>query len=103
MGKASRDKGNRTERAIVNRLRAAGVEAERIPLSGAAQGSFAGDIRFAMEGEPSVAEVKCRANGFAQLYSWLGDHDAVFVKRDRSEPLAVIPMATFIRLIGGEE
>jgi Holliday junction resolvase len=35
-GRASRQKGNRTERAIVRALQDAGFAAERVPLSGAA-------------------------------------------------------------------
>ncbi len=34
-GRHSRDKGGRTERAIVNALRASGIAAVRVPLSGA--------------------------------------------------------------------
>jgi Holliday junction resolvase len=37
MGRASRQKGNRTERAIVRLLQEHGFAAERVPLSGAAR------------------------------------------------------------------
>jgi Holliday junction resolvase len=43
-GRASRDKGNRTERAIVRLLQERGFAAERVPLSGAARGRFGGDV-----------------------------------------------------------
>ena len=43
-GRASRDKGNRTERAIVRLLQDRGLAGERVPLSGAARGRFGGDI-----------------------------------------------------------
>ena len=42
-GRASREKGNRTERAIVRLLQEHGFAAERVPLSGAARGRFGGD------------------------------------------------------------
>ena len=42
-GRASRNKGNRTERAIVRLLRDRGLAGERVPLSGAARGRFGGD------------------------------------------------------------
>jgi Holliday junction resolvase len=44
MGRASREKGNRIERALVALLQEAGFAAERVPLSGAARGRFGGDI-----------------------------------------------------------
>src|SRR5262245_29699096 len=43
-GPASRDKGNRAERAIVRLLQERGFAAERVPLSGAARGRFNGDV-----------------------------------------------------------
>jgi Holliday junction resolvase len=43
-GRASRDKGNRLERAIVHLLQDHGLGAERIPMSGSAGGSFSGDV-----------------------------------------------------------
>jgi hypothetical protein len=43
-GRASRDKGNRLERAIVRLLQGHGLAAERVPLSGAAGGSYLGDL-----------------------------------------------------------
>ena len=45
-GKSSRDKGLRVEREIVNALRELGVDAERVPLSGSAGGSFSGDFNI---------------------------------------------------------
>ncbi len=43
MGKASRDKGGRFERELVNTARAHDLESYRVPLSGAAEG-FKNDI-----------------------------------------------------------
>jgi Holliday junction resolvase len=43
-GRRSRDKGNRTERALVRFPQDRGFAAERVPLSGSAGGRFAGDI-----------------------------------------------------------
>jgi hypothetical protein len=44
MGKLSRNKGNRVERALVAALQDNGFAAERVPLSGAARGRFGGDV-----------------------------------------------------------
>ena len=110
-GKRSRDKGGRNERAIVNLLRELGVQAKRVPLSGACDG-FKGDVQIkkclfpnVSPGcpsspnpmanplrcgcEPKVAECKVRANGFRQIYRWLGDNDLLFLRSDRNEWLVV--------------
>ena len=42
-GRASREKGNRGERAGGRFLQERGFAAERVPLSGAARGRFGGD------------------------------------------------------------
>jgi len=98
-GKASRDKGNRGERDLVNRLKAYGFEAERVPLSGAAGGTFSGDLRVVVAGETLSCEVKVRGNGFKQLYDWLGDNHCLIVRADRKQPLLVIPLAEAVELL----
>jgi len=95
MGKKSRAKGQRNECAIVNLLRAAGLPAERVPLSGSAGGSFAGDIVIGGK----RYEAKIRASGFRQIYEWLGDHSGLFIRSDRSPLLIVIPAADYIELL----
>jgi|SRR5579863_1978899 len=91
-GKASRQKGNRTERAIVKFLQDRGFAAERVPLSGSAGGSYLGDLTVPVIGVDRVVEVKCRADGFRELYRWLIDRDILIVRADRSEPLVVLPL-----------
>lgn len=92
MGRASRDKGNRAERAIVHALQNAGFAAERVPLSGAARGRFGGDVSVPLLGIDRRVEVKCRGDGFRQLYAWLDGADFLIVRADRSEPLVVLPL-----------
>ena len=98
MGRKSRDKGNRTERAIVAALQECGFAAERVPLSGAARGRFGGDVSVPLLGVDRRVEVKCRANGFAEIYRWLADHDFLVIKRDHSEPLIVLRLGEAARL-----
>ncbi len=98
-GKASRQKGDRLERLVVDTLRAEGLAAERIPLSGSAGGSFAGDVTFPALGGDWKAECKCRASGFKLVYSALDGNDVVFLKQDRQEPLVVVPLHRFARLL----
>jgi hypothetical protein len=91
-GRASRDKGNRTERAIVRLLQERGFAAERVPLSGAARGRFGGDVSVPVLGRDLRCEVKCRCDGFRELYKWLDGADLLIVRADRRELLVVIPL-----------
>jgi hypothetical protein len=101
----SRDKGARIEREIVNLHTQIGVKAERVPLSGATryQGNGA-DIdvyAFGPDKAPLVCEIKAREDGagFKLLDRWLGDHDALFLRRDRQLPLVVVPLRVWERLM----
>ena len=97
MGKKSRDKVARNERKIVEIIQSHGVEAKRVPLSGAATG-FKGDIQMGTW----TIECKVRANGFKQIYDWLdGDSDFLVIGRDRSPPLAVIDLRDLLDILAG--
>ena len=63
-----------------------------MPLSGSAGGSYQGDLTVPLLGIDRVVEVKCRADGFRELYRWLEARDILVVKADRSEPLVVLPL-----------
>jgi Holliday junction resolvase len=91
-GRASRQKGNRAERAVVRLLQERGFAAERVPLSGAARGRFGGDVSVPLLGVDRRVEVKCRGDGFRELYRWLDGADFLIVKADRLEPLVVLPL-----------
>lgn len=90
-GRASRDKGARTERAIVRVLQEHGLAGERVPLSGSAGGRFGGDISVPGLGRDLRGEAKCRGNGFNRLYEWLDDRDFLVLRADR-KPLLVVVM-----------
>lgn len=94
MGRSQRDKGARAEREFA-RL----IGGEKVPLSGAVGGRFAGDV----VGLGMTWEVKRRANGFRELYKWLEGKDALAVRADRREWLVVIPLERFLELIGRED
>jgi len=96
MGKGQRIKGSGYEREIVNWLREIGATAERVPLSGAAKGSYAADIRFG----PTLAysgECKRFKTGLAKLYHALeqDDADVVFARGDRKDTIVCMPLETF--------
>jgi|SRR5436190_8084739 len=85
-GRYSRDKGNRTERAIVRFLQERGFAAEKV------SGMYrpGADITVPLLGIHRDVEVKCRAHGFGQLYDWLTNRFALIVRADRCEPLVVL-------------
>ena len=92
-GRRSRSKGVRIERSIVSALQANGIAAVRVPLSGAVAGRFAGDILLPLMGRDLCVEVKARADGFRELYSWLNKRDVLIVKADHQEPLVVLRLS----------
>ena len=105
MGKSSRDKGQRRERQIVALHVDLGVHAERVPLSGAAAYQGGGhdvDVYpWGPEGPPLCGEVKARRNGegFKTLEKWLGENDALFLWRNRQDPMVVLPWRVWRRLL----
>ena len=90
--RASRQKGNRAERAIVHALQDAGIAAERVPLSGSAGGRYSGGLTVPLLGVDRTVEVKVRAHGFGQLYDWLEAREILVVRADRREALVVVPL-----------
>lgn len=97
-GRSAKQKGYRIEREMVALHLDMGLEAERVPLSGAAGGSYTGDLVIAKTWR---AEVKARKGGagFKVIEGWLGDNDLLFLRRDRAEPLALLPWKTYQALM----
>jgi hypothetical protein len=88
-GRRSRDKGARTERAIVRLLQGQRIAAEKI------SGMYkpGADLHVSLLAVDRAVEVKCRAGGFRQLYEWLNDRDVLVLKADRREALVVVRLA----------
>ena len=106
-GTKHRRKGSRIELEIVHRHEAQGVHAEKVPLSEAVGGRFSCDVGIYLDGineAPWCCEVKARANGegFKTLENWLGESDALFLRRDRAGPLVLVPWSSWSRLIGSK-
>jgi hypothetical protein len=107
-GAKHRRKGNRIEREIVELHKELGVHAERYPLSGASRFRGSGhdvDVYlFGRDEAPVVAEVKARKNGagFTTLETWLGEYDALFLKRNNTDPLVVLPWRVWVSLLTGD-
>lgn len=98
-GRKSKTKGNREERKIVHLHLQHGIPCERVPLSGAVGGLFAGDIVTG----PYVGEVKIRAKGqgWRVLDGWLGKLDLLFLRRDCHKPCVYMPWKTYVKLRKG--
>jgi hypothetical protein len=94
VGKSQRRKGYRGENQLVNYFKQYNLTVKRIPLSGATEYKK-GDI----EVEGYTGEVKLRKNGFKELYKWLENADILFLKADRKEYLAVMPVGLFKDLL----
>jgi Holliday junction resolvase len=105
VGAMQRRKGGRIEREIVNLHKEEGVHAERVPLSGATHHNGAGhdvDVYpWGTQRAPLCCEVKGRGTGggFKTIETWLADNDVLFLRRDNTEPLAVMPWRVYLRLI----
>ena len=95
-GKASRDKGAAFEREIVNWHKQRGVDAERIPLSGAMKGTYASDIKLGPQ-LALTAECKRRARAWQDIYDAFDQDkaDVVFIRKDRKPALVVLTMETY--------
>jgi hypothetical protein len=78
-------------------LKAAGLDAERVPLSGAAHGSFGGDL--VVNGMKFEVKVRSDGSGFKQLYDWIDGNAGLFVRRDRNAWLVTIRIEDWVRLM----
>lgn len=105
-GKSPRQKGDRFERECVNFLCANGLFAERVPLSGAAGGSFDSDVQVSLykpgRGEHDIHKFECkiRQRAWLDLYQWLEGNFGLFIRRDKGEALVVLRLKDFAELHG---
>jgi Holliday junction resolvase len=104
-GRSPRRRGDDVERELVHRHSELGIKAERYPLSGASRFRNSGhDLDcyvFGTDEAPLVAEVKARKSGggFTTLENWLGEFDALFLRRHRADPLVVLPWRVWAQLL----
>lgn len=106
-GSKHRAKGTRVENRLKDMLVDAGIKCRRQPESGAfgtqtGQADLTGDLYI--KGQYR-AEVKARKNGegFKVLENWIGDHDYLFLVRDRQSPMVVMPWDRFVALMQGND
>jgi len=97
MPNRQKEKGSRFERELVDKAKAHGLEAYRVPLSGA--GSIKNDVHIKVGRTLWEIEAKKRADGFKFLYEHIADADVLVVGADRQKPLAVIDYEDFLDLL----
>ncbi|HHV61126.1 MAG TPA: hypothetical protein GXX51_00570 [Firmicutes bacterium] len=93
-GRAPKRKGSNGERELVRLL-----GGQRVPLSGAAGGDYAGDVVVPGLGR---GEVKRRRDGFRQIYGWLEGRDFLALRADRRDWLIVLPIERVLQLLKRE-
>ena len=101
MPNRNKQKGDRFERDIVQWFNDRGIDAERVPLSGAAKGSYGHDIRFG-PAQAYTGECKRFKAGLAKLYAALeqDNSDVVFARADRKETIVCMPLGVFESILG---
>jgi hypothetical protein len=66
-------------------------------------GSDLKDIRSPVPADsaeaPLVAEVKAGKTAPASIENWLGEYDALFLRRDHADPLVVVPWRIWAQLL----
>lgn len=101
MGKASRDKGANYERELVNAFKKRGLQAQRVPLSGATEyakndveviAGYDGKTRY-------CGEAKRRAGLPKFFVEALDGADFAAFRQDRGETLIVLRLDTFADLL----
>lgn len=100
-GRYTRDRGYRFENETVNALKAHGLTARRVPLSGA--GEEKGDITvtpgYSADAKPLRGELKRKKELPGWVTGPLGDHDFMAMRADHSETLIIIRLALFMELL----
>ena len=84
-------KGTRFERQVKKAFEEAGFEVVRSAAS-------LGKADLFVEG---LGSVQCKVRKKLSIYGLFEGADVLAVKADRKEPLIVVPLETFVRLIGG--
>ena len=114
MSHPSKRKGDTYELEVVRWHREHNINAQRVPLSGAAGGMFKSDVRayYPQIGDMLI-ECKRRAHAFVQIRKWLDDHDMLWVREDakpgkeKPDSLVVMTAGAFARfceiLVGDED
>ena len=99
MSSRSKRKGSGYELEVVRDHLALGVQASKMPLSGALGGKYSGDVQVA----GLIGECKRRRKGFSSLYKAIDQGkqpaDILFVRDDHQKTLVVLPWSTWVKFL----
>lgn len=104
-GKKAKRKGYQGENEVVKLLQKNGIEAERVPLSGALKSKkYSCDVVVNINGEKRI-EVKRRKSGLTSIYNWLSEDENsnfLMVRQDNRDWLVCMTFDEFARLVKAE-
>lgn len=99
-GKRSKKKGYEGEAEVVKLLQKYGIDAERVPLSGALKSEeYSCDVRI--KRIDKRAEVKRRKSGLKTIQKWLQEDENsnyIFFREDYGDWVVIMPVMEFIEL-----
>lgn len=94
MANKNKLKGTYHENWFVKWLTEIGIEAKKVPLSGALGGEYSGDIHLKINGRKLVGEVKYRdKSNFPSPFKVLDGRDIAFYKRKVGKPQTLVIMS----------
>lgn len=93
-GRSAKRKGTRVEREFVNQAKAEGLDARRVPGSGAFAG-LPGDCYI----EGLRCECKARKTGWATMEKWIAGNDVLLLKPDRSDAMVVMWWKDWVQML----
>jgi len=103
MANKNKSKGTYHEKWFERWFQSLGIEAERVPLSGALGGKYRGDLWVTL-GRRLVAEIKYRdKSNFPNPFKVLEERDIALYKRKTGKPQTLVIMSgdMFAELLGG--
>ncbi|AEE91186.1 conserved protein of unknown function [Tepidanaerobacter acetatoxydans Re1] len=104
LGKRSKKKGYDGEKEVADLLQKYGIQAERVPLSGALKSKkYSCDV-YIPEIDKRV-EVKRRKSGLKTIQKWLEEDENsnyVFFREDYGEWVVIMPAVEFVELVRPE-
>lgn len=102
-GKRAKRKGYTGEKEVVELLKQYGIEAERVPLSGALKTTkYSCDVVAKINGEEKRIEVKRRKAGLNTIYKWLEqdkNSNMLFMRQDNKGWLVCMTLEEFLSIL----
>jgi hypothetical protein len=101
-GRSPKAKGSRCELETTRLLQSHGLDAVKVPLSGALGGAHSGDVKLSILGRTLTIECKSRKR-FDTLHNWLRNRDLLVLRANHQVGLVVLPIDLFAELASKAE